>query len=791
MQCLNISRDSLWFGDCRGIRGWFPRECVQMLAQTVSRIEPGSVSPTGPGTVRSSPVLPNKTLPNYVSPLRRSGEVTGNSARYMLPVPPAHMPGSDASPSLQPDICFVTNLLARARSSNSTTETDQLAYSEGDVVEVLTKPSDPADDWWFGKLHGRSGWFSSNNFDLFSSVPAGPRRSTSSPYSRRRRVLPVSAAVSAPSQSAVLQMPPLPPSPPVYQRLRSQKQAQTSPTPTLQRLSIARQEHDKQQRQVQWAEHHRHLQEQEHGEQLERQRLVEQSSLRQRSAAHHPNSASPYLYSYRDIVPVKTVSTGHIYARSSDDSTDIPASSAPSTAVAAAVPLQARALTAYRAKTPGELSFQTNDLITLLEVSDDGQWWRGQLNDWTGWLPSSLVHVLEPKAKIDPAGLVIALYDFVGTTSVELTLREGDRVRLIPFEPESNDMLGHASEWLLGRTETGQTGWFPRAYVAPFAESFGRGSASPRAFTPSVAHAFEIELGTDEIFQGPRAAEQPKMEASAAMSNSGNSAESEPVLASKQPTWGLLHTAAQTIPPSRNTPKLHGSATVLSQQLQDVKTHIATQTTTGAKPGADASPPRTSAVSTSPINAVALPSLPVELTPNDNDEPWKARLKAALQRQNHYKGGGDSGKQPRQRSTAGSEQAANDGVAVSISQRITTPHEQLERAPYPFHRAGRISPLPVNPFAQSTSNSSLRPAASESVHHSSDAKPHRRAPLPPSPSPSAFSLFATSIVDSPVALSRNAPIFTRSPISASSNTGSASTLSESARRVRFTGDFSL
>ena len=41
---------------------------------------------------------------------------------------------------------------------------------------------------------------------------------------------------------------------------------------------------------------------------------------------------------------------------------------------------------------PEELGFAVNDVIAVLDMTDD-DWWQGMVNDKTGWFPASWVRV--------------------------------------------------------------------------------------------------------------------------------------------------------------------------------------------------------------------------------------------------------------------------------------------------------------------------------------------------------------------------------------------------------------
>ncbi|KAH3744881.1 hypothetical protein Pelo_13726 [Pelomyxa schiedti] len=102
--------------------------------------------------------------------------------------------------------------------------------------------------------------------------------------------------------------------------------------------------------------------------------------------------------------------------------------------------------------TPGDLSFVTGDVITI--ISTQSQWWTGELRGRTGGFPSNYVNMLDTQPRVVGNRLCKALYDYNGTTNDDLTFRRGDVI-------EITDSSG---AWWRG-TLQGKSGVFPSNYV--------------------------------------------------------------------------------------------------------------------------------------------------------------------------------------------------------------------------------------------------------------------------------------------------------------------------------------
>jgi len=45
------------------------------------------------------------------------------------------------------------------------------------------------------------------------------------------------------------------------------------------------------------------------------------------------------------------------------------------------------------AQTPTELSFQADDIVTLLEYQDGEEWWKGEVGGQVGYFPANYVKI--------------------------------------------------------------------------------------------------------------------------------------------------------------------------------------------------------------------------------------------------------------------------------------------------------------------------------------------------------------------------------------------------------------
>lgn len=121
----------------------------------------------------------------------------------------------------------------------------------------------------------------------------------------------------------------------------------------------------------------------------------------------------------------------------------------------------------YQASAPGQLSLKVHDLVALL--SEEGaDWYRGRCGNEEGLVPKSCLDVLVlPRRSPTENGVSVtyrrALYDFEAESSQELSLRQGDVVRLLGVLD---------SDWALGEVH-GRRGRFPLAFLEPEAQPAG------------------------------------------------------------------------------------------------------------------------------------------------------------------------------------------------------------------------------------------------------------------------------------------------------------------------------
>lgn len=115
----------------------------------------------------------------------------------------------------------------------------------------------------------------------------------------------------------------------------------------------------------------------------------------------------------------------------------------------------------YRSSAPGQLSLKVHDLVAL--VSEEGaDWYRARCGTEEGLVPKSCLDVLVPPRKsVTDNGVSVScrrvLYDFEGESSQELSLRQGNTVRVL-------GMLD--KDWALGELR-GSRGRFPVAFLEP------------------------------------------------------------------------------------------------------------------------------------------------------------------------------------------------------------------------------------------------------------------------------------------------------------------------------------
>ena len=127
-----------------------------------------------------------------------------------------------------------------------------------------------------------------------------------------------------------------------------------------------------------------------------------------------------------------------------------------------------KALFGYQANNSEELSFNTGDVLSVLDKSEEG-WWMAELNGHQGWIPATYVEDMgtccfllmssgvASKANLEiPLCTVTAIYDYECTRDDDLPLQAGEIVSVL----DKSD-----ADWWKGRLADGRTGFFPSNYV--------------------------------------------------------------------------------------------------------------------------------------------------------------------------------------------------------------------------------------------------------------------------------------------------------------------------------------
>lgn len=125
---------------------------------------------------------------------------------------------------------------------------------------------------------------------------------------------------------------------------------------------------------------------------------------------------------------------------------------------------KARALYNFKAQNDRELSFRKGDVLYLSQQIDRN-WFEGERHGLVGRFPVSYVEVivsldLANSRAVEDEGLARALYNFYAQSSVELSLKKGDLVKLVRRVDEN---------WFEGLLGT-QRGIFPVRYVETLIE---------------------------------------------------------------------------------------------------------------------------------------------------------------------------------------------------------------------------------------------------------------------------------------------------------------------------------
>ncbi|KAK4008182.1 hypothetical protein OUZ56_013334 [Daphnia magna] len=114
------------------------------------------------------------------------------------------------------------------------------------------------------------------------------------------------------------------------------------------------------------------------------------------------------------------------------------------------------ALFDYQSSHSGDLNFKEGDRIVLISQVND-EWYRGSIGSSEGMFPASFVRVDVPlERKSTTSNRAVALYAFTAETDQDLSLKEGDIVRVI-------ESVGNG--WLFGEDLSGRRGQFPESFV--------------------------------------------------------------------------------------------------------------------------------------------------------------------------------------------------------------------------------------------------------------------------------------------------------------------------------------
>nr|CAH0107208.1 unnamed protein product [Daphnia galeata] len=121
------------------------------------------------------------------------------------------------------------------------------------------------------------------------------------------------------------------------------------------------------------------------------------------------------------------------------------------------------ALFDYQSSHPGDLNFKEGERIVLLSQVND-EWCKGSIGSSEGMFPLSYVRIdvrpeppCEQQQPTSPSNRVLALYAFAAETDQDLSLKEGDIIRVI-------ESVGNG--WLYGENcQSCRRGQFPESFV--------------------------------------------------------------------------------------------------------------------------------------------------------------------------------------------------------------------------------------------------------------------------------------------------------------------------------------
>jgi len=112
----------------------------------------------------------------------------------------------------------------------------------------------------------------------------------------------------------------------------------------------------------------------------------------------------------------------------------------------------ARALYDFKAQAKGDLNLAEGDTV-IVTKSDDSGWWVGESKSGEGRFPSNYIEEFR-------SAFFVAIAEYESTTASELTLKEGDKIKLTEVD---------ASGWWKGtiQNKSNKSGWFPAVFVDP------------------------------------------------------------------------------------------------------------------------------------------------------------------------------------------------------------------------------------------------------------------------------------------------------------------------------------
>uniref|UniRef100_A0A1I7X2I2 SH3 domain-containing protein n=1 Tax=Heterorhabditis bacteriophora TaxID=37862 RepID=A0A1I7X2I2_HETBA len=145
----------------------------------------------------------------------------------------------------------------------------------------------------------------------------------------------------------------------------------------------------------------------------------------------------------------------------------------------------ATALYDYHSETPGDLQFQVNDQIFIIDrVNED--WLTGELHGKKGIFPANFVHCSDlPSVKMrsSPLEIMTAAYDYSSGVAGDLEFRAGDQIEVL-------EQMG--SDWIRGRLRSSE-GLAPLTFLSPLA------SPSSKSTTNTGLASLAVLGGTGRV----------------------------------------------------------------------------------------------------------------------------------------------------------------------------------------------------------------------------------------------------------------------------------------------------